>query len=127
LRNSLLADGCIVDQGAVIENSVIGLRCRIGRNVTIRNSVVMGNDWFPTLAETAADQAAGRPPLGIGEGSLVEGAIVDKNCRIGRNVRVINSAGVVNSPDIDNDQAVISEGVVVVPKDAVLPDGWKLC
>ncbi|HUY34745.1 MAG TPA: glucose-1-phosphate adenylyltransferase [Pirellulales bacterium] len=126
VRNSLLADGCIVEQGASIENSVIGLRCRLGRNVTIRNSIVMGHDWFQSPQAAAADLAAGRPPLSIGEGSLIEGAIVDKNCRIGRNVRVVNSGGIHDSDDVENDQAVISEGVVVVPKDAVLPDGWKL-
>ncbi|HVC92318.1 MAG TPA: glucose-1-phosphate adenylyltransferase [Pirellulales bacterium] len=126
VRNSLLADGCIVEQGATIENSVIGLRCRLGRNVTIRNSIVMGYDWFQSPQEAAAELAAGRPPLLIGEGSLIEGAIVDKNCRIGRNVRVDNAGGLKDSEDIENDQAVISDGIVVVPKDAVLPDGWSL-
>ena len=70
--------------------------------------------------------AAGRPPLSIGEGSVIEGAIVDKNCRIGRNVRVENSGGLQDSEDTENDQAVISDGIVVVPKEAVLPDGWSL-
>ena len=124
VRNSLLADGCLIESGATIENSVVGLRCRIGRNVTVRNSVLMGNDYFQSPADVAADLAAGRPPLGIGEGAVIEGAIIDKNCRVGRTVRLINESGIEETPD--NAQAMIVDGVVVAPKSAILPDGWKL-
>lgn len=124
VRNSLLADGCLIESGATIENSIVGLRCRIGRNVTVRNSVLMGNDYFQSPADVAADLAAGRPPLGIGESAVIEGAIIDKNCRVGRGVRLINESGVEETPD--NAQAMIVDGVVVAPKSAVLPDGWKL-
>lgn len=124
VRNSLLADGCLIESGAMIENSIIGLRCRIGRNVTIRNSVLMGNDYFQAPADVAADLAAGRPPLGIGESAVIEGSIIDKNCRVGRRVRLINESGIEETPD--NDQAMIVDGVVVAPKGAILADGWKL-
>jgi glucose-1-phosphate adenylyltransferase len=124
IHNSLIADGCQIESGVTIENSVIGLRCRIGRNATIRNSIVMGNDYFQSNEEIAADHAAGRPPIGIGESALIDGAIVDKNCRIGRRVCVCNPTGVQTTPD--NDQAVVAEGIVVVAKEAVLPEGWKL-
>ncbi|HEX7449424.1 MAG TPA: glucose-1-phosphate adenylyltransferase [Pirellulales bacterium] len=124
VRNSLLADGCLIESGATIENSVIGLRCRIGRNVTIRNSILMGADTFQTRAEIAADLAAGRPPMGIGEGATIEGAIIDKNCHVGRGVCVCNEQGVMETPD--NEQGMVCDGIVVLPKDAVLPDGWKL-
>ena len=93
IRGSLVADGCRIEEGAVVENSVVGLRCVIGRNATIRNSILMGNDFYELPAEMAADAAAGIVPLGVGEGSHIEGAIVDKNCRIGRNVRLINQGG----------------------------------
>ena len=121
---SLIADGCHIDDGAVIENSVIGLRCRIGRNVTIRNSVVMGNDFYCTPEEDANRDKTGVPCLGIGDGSLLEGAIVDKNCQIGRDVRIINDKGLTSTPE--NDQAMVCEGIVVIPKGAILPDGWSL-
>jgi glucose-1-phosphate adenylyltransferase len=124
VRNSLIADGCQIESGVTIENSVIGLRCHIGRNATIRNSIVMGNDYFQSTEEIAADQAAGRSAIGIGESALVEGAIVDKNCRIGRRVCVCNKDGSQSTPD--NDLAVIAEGIVVVAKEAMLPEGWKL-
>jgi glucose-1-phosphate adenylyltransferase len=123
IRSSLIADGCQIAPGAVIENSVIGVRCRIGRNVTIRNSIVMGADIFQREAEMAADLASGTPAIGVGEGTTIEGAIVDKNCRIGRNIVISNPDSIENTPD--SDQAVIRDGIVVLPKDAVLPDGWK--
>jgi glucose-1-phosphate adenylyltransferase len=124
IRRSLISDGCTIESGAVIENSIVGLRCRIGRNVTIRNSVLMGNDLYQSPTEMAANLHAGIPPLAIGEGTLIDGAIIDKNCRIGRNVRIKNDLGVMETPD--NAAAMIRDGIVVVPKDATLPDGWRL-
>ena len=124
MRRSLLADGCHVEEGATIENSVVGVRCRIGRNVTIRNSIVMGCDFYQSPDEIAANVAAGLPPLGIGENTLIEGAIVDKNCRIGRNARVVNEQGVESLPETP--EAVVAEGIIVLPKDAMLRDGWRL-
>jgi glucose-1-phosphate adenylyltransferase len=124
IRESLISDGCTIEDGAVIKNSIIGLRCHIGRNVTIRNSVVMGNDFYQTPDEIAADRAAGVPLLSIGEGSVIDGAIVDKNCRIGRNVRVINESGVQDTDD--NGASMVRDGILVVPKEVTLPDGWRM-
>jgi len=122
IKRSLISDGCQIDSGAVIENSVIGLRCRIGRGVTIRDSILMGADEFQTPDEIEADRRAGRPSVGIGEGSVIEGAIIDKNCRIGRNVRVTNDRRLLASTE--ESAAMVVDGVVVVQKDAVLFDGW---
>ncbi len=124
IRNSLVADGCAIEEGAVIENSVIGLRCHIGRDVTIRNSVLMGADDYESAAEVAAAAAAGQPPMAIGAGSHIEGAIVDKNCRIGRNVRVVNERGLETSEETP--EAMIRDGIACVQKGAVLPDGWRM-
>jgi glucose-1-phosphate adenylyltransferase len=124
IRNSLVADGCAIEEGAVIENSVIGLRSHIGRGVTIRNSVLMGADDYESAAEVAAAAAAGQPPMAIGAGSHIEGAIVDKNCRIGRNVRVVNERGLETSEETP--EAMIRDGIACVQKGAVLPDGWRM-
>lgn len=124
VRNSLVADGCLIESGTVIENSVIGLRCRIGRNVTIRNSVLMGADFYETADELAAAAAAGLPPIGIAEGSYIDGAIIDKNCRIGRNVRVANDHQVTTTAETE--EAMVADGIVVVQKGATLKDGWHL-
>jgi glucose-1-phosphate adenylyltransferase len=124
IRDSLIADGCHIDEGATIENSVIGVRCRIGKNVVIRNAVVMGHDFYQEPEEIDADRKAGRTPLGIGDGTIIERAIIDKNCRIGRNVRIVNSREVRERDD--DGIAAIREGITCVVKDAVAPDGWHL-
>ncbi|MEA1950539.1 MAG: glucose-1-phosphate adenylyltransferase, partial [Planctomycetota bacterium] len=110
--------------GAVIENSVIGLRCHIGRDVVIRDSIIMGNDSYQTNGECNHDANNGRPPLGIGSGTFISRAIVDKDCRIGRNVRIENASEVDSTKE--SNQVMIRDGIVVVSKDAVLPDGWTL-
>ena len=83
----------------------------------------MGADFFQTKADIAADLQAGQPPVGIGQGSQIEGAIIDKNCRIGRNVK-ISPSGYQRAPA--GAPVVIEDGVLVVPKETVLADGWKL-
>ncbi len=123
IRQSLVADGCVIGEGTTIENSIIGLRCLIGRNVVIRNSVIMGNDFYEPPGEER-QALPGRPPLGIGDSSHIEGAIIDKNCHIGRGVQVLNAHGCESSEETPC--AMIRDGVVVVPKGAVLPDGWHL-
>jgi len=122
VRQSLVSDGCSIGEGAVIENSVIGLRCRIGKNVVIRNSVILGNDFYELPEDLAAHTAHGDPPLGIGDGTIIEGAIVDKNVRIGRRARIVNEQGWETTAD--SDRYLVRDGVAVVPKDAVVPDGW---
>ena len=124
IRQSLVAEGCIIEEGAVIENSIIGLRCMIGRNVTIRNSILMGNDFYDMPGEIAAAKTNGGIPLGVGEGSHIEGAIIDKNCRIGCKVQVVNSGGVDSTEE--NEFGMIRDGIVVVPKGATLPHNWSL-
>lgn len=120
VQDSLVAEGCRIGRGSVIENSVIGVRCVIGENVTIRNSILMGADFY----EDTPPPSLGCPPLGVGSGSVIEGAIIDKNCRIGRNVRVVNEAGWHETPDAQD--CVVRDGIPVIVKQAILPDGWRL-
>ncbi len=122
IRNSLISDGCVIGADTVIENSVVGLRCRIGRGAVIRNAVVMGSDDYDSPAAMARQGQT--IPQGIGDGTRIDRVIVDKNCRIGRNVRIDNEQGLESSPETP--QYMICDGIVVVQKDAVLPDGWTL-
>lgn len=124
VSRSLIADGCIIEDGVTIENSVIGLRCRIGRNCVIRDSVVMGADFYETDAHRPAGASDDLPQIGIGAGSVIQGALIDKNCRIGQNVRIENRAG----EDVNAEQppVTIRDGIAVVPKNGILPDGWAL-
>jgi glucose-1-phosphate adenylyltransferase len=123
ISHSLVADGCQMGAGARIENSVVGLRCRIGNNVTIRNSVIMGADYYETPAQLAADHSEHWPPIGIGEGTRIENAIVDKNCHIGVNVDIIGDPEQIER--ISGPSWEMLDGIIVVPKNAVLPDGWR--
>jgi glucose-1-phosphate adenylyltransferase len=124
ISGSLIADGCLIEPGATIENSVIGLRCRIGRDVTIRNAVLMGNDYYESPEGVAASDFADVPPIGIGAGSIVEGAIVDKNCRIGPGVQIINHAGVEDGQPAECCE--IRDGILVVAKGSTMPANWRL-
>jgi glucose-1-phosphate adenylyltransferase len=119
IRDSLIADGCVIEPGAVIENSVIGLRTHVRRDVVIRNSVLFGNDEYETPSPET-----GKIPLGIGAGTLIEGAIVEKNCRIGAGVRVKNDNGVQSSAETP--EAMIVDGIAILQRAAKVPDGWKL-
>jgi len=121
VKNSLICDGCIIGRGVVIENSVIGVRSIIGENTTIRDSYLMGIDYYEQANQIAENQRQGRPGAGIGAGSVIERAIIDKNARIGRNVRVINDTGIVDSEETTTH--VIRDGVTVIPKSAILRDG----
>ncbi len=120
IRESLLADGCVIEAGATIEHSVIGLRCHIGRNTVIRNSIVMGADFY--ASDEPHNGTASDPCLGVCDGSVISGAIIDKNCHIGRNVRIESR----HQPDADHDNLSIRDGIIVAHKEAVFPDGWTL-
>jgi len=123
IEHSLVADGCVIGAGTRIENSVVGLRCRIGRNVTIRNSVLMGVDFYETPEQLSADREAGRPPIGVGDGTVIENAIVDKNCHIGAGAQVVGDPRQMERLVADCYEML--DGILVVPKNTVLPDGWR--
>lgn len=121
IENSLIADGCIIEPGTHIVNSVVGLRCKIGRNVTIRDSIIMGADFYELPDEPGHDPEL--PPIGIGARALIEKAIIDKNCRIGAGAQVVNPG---NRSDCEvNDFCSLRDGILVVEKDACLPADWQ--
>lgn len=124
VKHSLISQGCRIGQGTIIENSIIGSRCIIGENVTIRNSIVMGADDAEMDADAREQHTAQRPAIGIGSGSQIDGAIADKNCRIGRNVVIHNAKKLENCDD--KEVCPIRDGIPIVVKDAILPDGWRL-
>jgi glucose-1-phosphate adenylyltransferase len=119
LDGVLLGDGCRI-HGADVTDSVIGLRSVVCPGAKISRSVIMGADYYETNELLADNREVGRPNIGIGEGSIIEGAIIDKNSRIGRNVRIRRLAG---RPNSDSGSWVASDGLVIVPKNAVIPDG----
>lgn len=115
ITNVLLAEGSTINH-AEIHDSIIGLRSQIARGAKIENSIIMGADYF-----TNPEIDGKRPvPLGIGENTQIEGAIVDKNACIGKNV-VIRSFP--RGTDLDSENWVVRDGIVVIPKNGILMDG----
>jgi glucose-1-phosphate adenylyltransferase len=114
----LIAEGCCIEN-STITHSIIGLRSQISTGVTIKDSILMGADYYDTPERLLPSGI----PIGIGQGSHIEGAIIDKNVRLG--------AGVIIKPfpqgtDIDMDKWVVRDGIVVIPKNTVLPPGTHL-
>jgi glucose-1-phosphate adenylyltransferase len=126
VRQAILSDGCIISD-AHIERAVIGVRSIIRSGSTIKNSVLMGADYY----EENQPSMEGEPPLGIGENCVIDHAIIDKNARIGNGV-VITPEGKGNHCDgppvrwndgKDKPLWYIRDGIIIVPKNAVIPDG----
>lgn len=122
LEKTIIAEGCIINASRV-ENSVIGIRTRIGYGTTIVSCYIMGTDYYETLEEMNASVTNGLPKLGIGERCYIKNAIIDKNCRIGNDVRINGGKHLTNS---DHLLYTIKDGIVVVKKGAVLPDGFVI-
>ncbi|MGI8890508.1 MAG: glucose-1-phosphate adenylyltransferase [Chthoniobacterales bacterium] len=117
LRQAIISDGCLISD-AHIERSVIGVRSVIRGGATIRNSVIMGGDHFEAAV---ADPGGDVPAIGIGRNCVIDRAIIDKNARIGDGV-VITPEG--KDANVDASNYYIRDGIVVVPKDAVIPAGF---
>ena len=119
VANTILCEGSIVNRSR-IRDAIVGIRTRIGENCRIERAVVMGADFYESLDEIERNRDRGVPDVGIGRDCEIRDAIVDKNARIGHGVRLVNRNGVAAETA---DNHVIVDGIIVVPKDAVIPDG----
>ncbi len=119
VERSLIAEGSIIGS-SVIKNSLIGLRTITGKRCTITRAVIMGADYYEDQHH-AAPLTSGK--IGIGDGTSIDKAIIDKNARIGRNVVIKNTKNVRN---YDGDGYYIRDGIVIVPKNGVIKDGTKI-
>ena len=121
LEKTVVSDGCII-HASRIEHSVIGIRSRIGKSTTIVNSYIMGNDYYQNLDEIDQHYNDGKV-MGIGERCYLNNCIVDKNVHIGNDVRV---NGGKHLPDSNNELYSVKEGIVVIKKGAILPNGYVI-
>jgi glucose-1-phosphate adenylyltransferase len=119
IRHAIVGDGCIISD-AHIERAVIGIRSIIESGATIRNSIIMGADYYQDEAAETSENPRSVPPIGIGRNSVIDRAIIDKNARIGESV-VITPDG--KAPNVDSTNYYIRDGVVVIPKNATIPNG----
>lgn len=116
IEYSLISEGCVIHD-ADIKNSTVGLRIVIGKGCRISKTVLMGADYY----EESQDK--GPIKIGIGDGTVIENSIVDKNARIGRNVIIKNLNNLKNA---DENSYFIRDGIVVIPKNTIIKDGTKI-
>ena len=121
VTESIISEGCIL-KNCRINKSVIGLRQRIHNNCEIDRSLIIGSDYYEQMDESGEFPNGDKIPMGIGEGSIIKRAIIDKNARIGKNVKIINKDN-VQEAERESEGFYIRSGIVVVIKNAVIPDG----
>ena len=121
ITESMISEGCMI-KDCRINNSVLGIRSRIESDCVVEDSLLMGADFYESLdtRQSLLDQC--KIPVGIGKGSTIRRAIVDKNARIGTNVNIVNKENIEES-NREDDGFYIRNGIVVVIKNAVIPDG----
>lgn len=113
---AIVAEGSIV-HAKMVENSILGIRSRIDFGTIVKNCYIMGNDYFESLEDMSTP---GKIPMGIGKDCYIENAIIDKHVRIGNNVLI---RGNDSLEDMESEHYVIKKGIVVVNKNAIIPDG----
>jgi glucose-1-phosphate adenylyltransferase len=116
-NQSILADGCIV-HAKFVNNSIVGIRSRIGEKSSLDHVIMMGSDYYETLEQIVNSKDI--PPIGIGKNSKISNAILDKNCRVGNNVVIEGGDHLANT---EEKSYCIVDGIVVVKKNAVIADG----
>lgn len=124
IDNSMISEGCILN-GVHVRNSIVGLRSRIDNGADIKDTIIMGTDFFESLETLQSNLATGRPHIGIGSNTIIRKAIIDKNVRIGKNVRLLNNDKIENY-DAPDRSYYIREGIIIIPKNATIPDGTSI-
>ena len=124
ITNSIVGEGSIL-KSCSINHCVLGVRSRVENSVVLQDSLVMGSDFFESSSEREELRRNGGIPLGVGEGSTVKRAILDKNTRIGRNVSIVNKDNVeeADRPELG---FYIRNGIVVICKNATISDGMVI-
>ena len=120
LNKAVIGDGCII-QAEKIDRAVIGIRSRIGKNSLISNTYMMGNDSYESLEQVEEDHI--KIMMGIGDRCYIHNCIIDKNCRIGDDVRINGGPHIEN---VETDTYMVKEGIVVIKKDATIPNGTNI-
>ena len=119
IDHAVISDGCIINS-ARINRSIVGLRTIVGPGTELYRTVILGSDFYESQESVDTHEREGRPRIGIGANCKIENAIIDKNSRIGNNVKISPA----NKPEnVDHELYYIRDGVVIIPKNAVIPHG----
>jgi glucose-1-phosphate adenylyltransferase len=122
VTRSTIGDGCFIHK-SVITNSMIGLRSTIQEGCVIEDTMIMGADYYEETHE--CESLPGCTPIGIGAGTTIRGAIIDKNARIGMDCKIINKDNVQDA-NHEDEGYIIKDGIIVVCKDAIIPNGTTI-
>lgn len=122
LEKTIIAEASIINASR-IENSVIGIRSRIGHGTTIVSCYMMGADYFETIEEMADSASKNIPNIGVGQRCYIKNCIIDKNCRIGDDVKIVGGS---HMEATDHALYTIKDGIVVLKKNAIIPNGFQL-
>ncbi len=122
MERVVVAEGCWL-YDSDIEECIIGLRSVVRPGAQLRQVVMMGADFYEDDDERTENRRLGRPHVGVGQGAHIERAIIDKNARIGQGVVIRSHEG---EPDREEEHYAIRDGIVVIPKNAVIPEGMTL-
>ena len=120
INKAILAEGCII-HAKEVTSSVVGIRARVGKDTVIKHTYIMGCDYYENIDQIEQKNKKGIPILGIGERCIIEDAIIDKNCSIGNDVSIKGGA---HLEKLDHPLYTIKDGIVVVKKGAVIPNGY---
>ena len=120
INKAILAEGCII-HAKEVTSSVVGIRARVGKDTVIKNTYIMGCDYYENIDQIEQKNKKGIPILGIGERCIIEDAIIDKNCSIGNDVTI---KGGSHLEKVDHPLYTIKDGIVVIKKGAVIPNGY---
>lgn len=123
ISQTLTADGCIITN-ANISNSIVGIRTFIESGANLDGVICMGADWYETGRDREENQSLGRPDIGIGKGTMIRGAIIDKNARIGDGCRI----GVDDEHREEGDHGLyyVRDGIIIIPKNSIIPNGTRI-
>ena len=119
IQHAVVTDGCIINS-AKIKNTIVGLRTFVGAGTEMNRVIILGCDYYESEESIGQNEQQGRPRIGIGENCRIENAIIDKNARIGNNVK-ISPAG--KAEHVDHELYFIRDGIVIIPKNAIIPHG----
>jgi glucose-1-phosphate adenylyltransferase len=122
IDHAIISDGCIISHSDIHE-SIVGIRSIIAPGSRLHRTIVLGCDFYESALSIAEHQARGVPSIGIGRNTVIENAIIDKNARIGNDVH-ISPAGKPDS--VDHELYYIRDGIVIVPKNGVVPHGTSI-
>src|SRR6516225_912033 len=119
IRESIISEGSIL-LGASIYNSVVGIRSKVAEDVVLEQVMLMGADFYEDEDDFDYNRQLGIPNIGIGKGSVIHKAIIDKNAHIGENCRILNEERIQN---FDGPGYYIRDGIVIVPKNGIVQSG----